>query len=348
MLRVSYQDLYDVLLRVLLKLGFEPERARRCAQLFADSNRDGVYSHGLNRLPRFLAMIQGGLINIHAEPELLASSGPMSSRPMSSGPMSSGPMERWDGKIGPGNLNAWQIMERAIALSREYGIGCVALANTNHWMRGGSYGWQAADAGVIGICWTNTLPNLPPWGATDPRVGNNPLVIAVPRPKGHVVLDMAMSQFSYGALASYRMRGELLPVDGGFDLEGRLTRDPGAIEASNRPLPMGFWKGSGLALMLDLLATQLSGGKASHQLEPVPERETRVSQVFIAIDSSSPHSAATASQVADQIIEHFQSPAYSAGERVRYPGYRVLQTRRENLANGIPVEPFIWQQLQSF
>jgi 3-dehydro-L-gulonate 2-dehydrogenase len=293
-------------------------------------------------------MIQSGLINIHAEPELLTSSGPMSSRPMSSGPMSSGPMERWDGKIGPGNLNAWQIMERAIALSREYGIGCVALANTNHWMRGGSYGWQAADAGVIGICWTNTLPNLPPWGAADPRVGNNPLVIAVPRPKGHVVLDMAMSQFSYGALASYRMRGELLPVDGGFDLEGRLTRDPGAIEASNRPLPMGFWKGSGLALMLDLLATLLSGGKASHQLEPVPERETRVSQVFIAIDSSSPHAAATASQVADQIIEHFQSPAYSAGERVRYPGYRVLQTRRENLANGIPVEPFIWQQLQSF
>jgi len=345
MLRVSYQDLYDVLLRVL---GFEPERARRCAQLFADSNRDGVYSHGLNRLPRFLAMIQSGLINIHAEPELLTSSGPMSSRPMSSGPMSSGPMERWDGKIGPGNLNAWQVMERAIALSREYGIGCVALANTNHWMRGGSYGWQAADAGVIGICWTNTLPNLPPWGAADPRVGNNPLVIAVPRPKGHVVLDMAMSQFSYGALASYRMRGELLPVDGGFDLEGRLTRDPGAIEASNRPLPMGFWKGSGLALMLDLLATLLSGGKASYQLEPVPERETRVSQVFIAIDSSSPHSAATASQVADEIIEHFQSPAYSAGERVRYPGYRVLQTRRENLANGIPVEPFIWQQLQSF
>ncbi len=343
MLRVSYQDLYDVLLRVLLKLGFEPERARRCAQLFADSNRDGVYSHGLNRLPRFLAMIQSGLINIHAEPELLTSSGPMSS-----GPMSSGPMERWDGKIGPGNLNAWQIMERAIALSREYGIGCVALANTNHWMRGGSYGWQAADAGVIGICWTNTLPNLPPWGAADPRVGNNPLVIAVPRPKGHVVLDMAMSQFSYGALASYRMRGELLPVDGGFDLEGRLTRDPGAIEASNRSLPMGFWKGSGLALMLDRLATLLSGGKASYQLEPVPERETRVSQVFIAIDSSSPHSAATASQVADQIIEHFQSPAYSADERVRYPGYRVLQTRRENLANGIPVEPFIWQQLQSF
>ncbi len=112
-------------------------------------------------------------------------------------------------------------------------------------MRGVATGWQASDAGVIGICWTNTLPNLPPWGALDPRVGNNPFVIAVPRPAGHIVLNMAMSQFSYRALASHRMRGELVQVDGEFDSEGRLTRDAGAIEDSNRPLPIGFWKGYG-------------------------------------------------------------------------------------------------------
>ncbi len=246
MLRVSYQELFDALLRVLLKLGFEPERARLCAQLFTDTSRDGVYSHGLNRFPRFVAMIRNGSIDIHAKPELVTGSGPL---------------ERWDGKIGPGNLNAHHCMDRTIALAREHGMGCVALANTNHWMRGGSYGWQAADAGMIGICWTNTLPNLPPWGAADPRVGNNPLVIAVPRADGHVVLDMAMSQFSYGTLASYRMRSELLPMDGGFDSNGRLTRVPGDIEASNRPLPIGFWKGSGLALMLDLVAAHVVGRK---------------------------------------------------------------------------------------
>src|SRR5206468_5083874 len=144
-------------------------------------------------------------------------------------------LERWDGGRGVGNLNAYACMEAAISLARRHGIGCVALANTNHWMRGGTYGWQAADAGLIGMCWTNTLPNLPPWGATVPRIGNNPLVIAVPRGKGtgeHVVLDMAMSQFSYGALASYRRRHEALPVPGGFDESGELTRDPEAIENS--------------------------------------------------------------------------------------------------------------------
>ena len=175
-------------------------------------------------------------------------------------------------------------MDGAIALARAHGIGCVALSNTNHWMRGGTYGWQAADAGVIGVCWTNTMPNLPPWGADTPRIGNNPLVIAVPRPEGHVVLDMAMSQFSYGALASYRLRGEQLPVPGGFDRDGALTRDPAAIEASRRPLPIGFWKGSGLALMLDMVAALLAGGRATHEIPQVPEQETGLSQVFLAFD----------------------------------------------------------------
>src|SRR6266853_4797293 len=270
-MRIAYPELFDGLLGVLLKLGFDQERGSLCARLFTDASQDGVYSHGLNRFPQFVRMIKSGVVNVAAEPEPIAGFGSL---------------EKWDGKSGPGNLNAYRSMERAILLSRERGIGCVALSNNNHWMRGGSYGWKAADAGVIGICWTNTLPNLPPWGASDPRVGNNPLVIAVPRSDGHVVLDMAMSQFSYGALSSYRARGELLPVDGGFDQEGRLTRVPGEIEASNRPLPVGFWKGSGLALMLDLLATLLSGGKASYQIEPIPERETGVSQVFIAIDPS--------------------------------------------------------------
>lgn len=332
MLRVSYQDLFDALLRVLLKLEFEPGAARLCAQLFADTSRDGVYSHGLNRFPRFVSMIRNGYVDVHAVPEVLAASGPM---------------ERWDGNIGPGNLNAYHSMERAIALAREHAMGCVALANTNHWMRGGSYGWQAADAGVIGICWTNTLPNLPPWGASDPRVGNNPLVIAVPRLEGHVVLDMAISQFSYGALASYRARGELLPVAGGFDLEGRLTRVPGEIEASNRPLPIGFWKGSGLALMLDLLAATLSGGKATHQITADPDRENGQSQVFIAFNAAALGKTDGDSRIADQIIEYFQLPPNSTGERIRYPGFRVLTTRRKNLANGIPVEPSVWRQLDT-
>src|SRR5437899_6135152 len=207
-MRVAYTDLIDALSGALVRLGFRPERAERCASLFADASRDGVYSHGLNRFPRFIATIRNGVVDVGAEPGCVARFGAF---------------ERWNGHRGPGNLNAYDAMARAIALARDHGVGSVALANTNHWMRGGSYGWQAADAGAVGICWTNTLPNLPPYGAADPRIGNNPFVVAVPRPRGHVVLDMALSQFSVGALASYRSRNERLPVAGGSAVAGTLS-----------------------------------------------------------------------------------------------------------------------------
>lgn len=328
MLRVSYQELFEALQSALLKLGIEPERASLCARLFTEATCDGVYSHGLGRFSRFVRTIHNGTVDVHARAELAAGYGAL---------------ERWDGKFGIGNLNAYQVMDRAIELARLHGMGCVALANTNHWMRGGSYGWQAADAGLIGICWTNTLANLPPWGATDPRLGNNPLVIAVPRPEGHVVLDMAMSQFSFGRLNSYQMSGRQLPVDGGYDLEGRLTRDPAAIEASGRALPIGYWKGSGLALLLDLMATMLSGGLATHQIARDPDLEKGLSQVFIALNLPALDKENLAAQVADQIIESVQTA--EASEGVRYPGENVLKTRRENLEQGIPVEQSAWDEL---
>ena len=329
-MRVAFQELFETLFHILLKIGFEEKRTALCARLFAETTCDGIYSHGLNRFPRFLKMIENGSIDVRAEPELVAAFGSL---------------ERWDGKSGAGNLNAYQSMERAIGLARDNGVGCVALANTNHWMRGGSYGWQAADAGLIGICWTNTLPNLPPWGASEPRLGNNPLVIAVPRSSGHIVLDTAMSQFSYGALESYRKRGEKLPVDGGFDSEGNLTRDAAEIEKSNRVLPIGYWKGSGLSLVLDMIAAMLSGGLATHQIQSDPERETGISQIFMAVNLPALDQDNFARRLADQILEHLQISTKS-GEQVRYPGENTLKTRKENMEKGVFVEPSVWNEIR--
>jgi 3-dehydro-L-gulonate 2-dehydrogenase len=303
--------------------GFSDARADLSSRLFAEASRDGVASHGLNRFPRFVQMIRNGVIDVRAEPVSVEARGGV---------------ERWDGRRGPGNLNAQASMARAIALAREHGVGCVALANTNHWMRGGSYGWQAADAGAIAICWTNTLANMPAWGGSVPAVGNNPLVIAVPRASGPLVLDIAMSQFSVGALTSYRARGERLPIAGGFDADGQLTDDPAAIESSGRLLPIGCWKGSGLAMMLDVIAALLSRGQATWQIPSVPEQETGLSQMFVAFDPALTPSAAP---VLDAVIEHLHGSARD-GETITYPGERTLATRRRNLELGVPVDRGIW------
>jgi 3-dehydro-L-gulonate 2-dehydrogenase len=329
--RIPFNEVRETLAGVLLKLGFTAERAQACARLFAETTCDGVYTHGINRFPRFVAMVRNGSIDVEAEPRLLARFGAL---------------ERWDGQKGPGNLNAQAAMERAMALSREHGVGCVSLGNTNHWMRGGSYGWQAAEAGLIGICWTNTMPNLPPWGGTKPCIGNNPLVVAVPREKGAVVLDMAMSQFSYGTLESYKKRGEMLPVDGGFDAEGNLTRDPAAIEQSQRPLPIGYWKGSGLSMVLEMIAAMTSLGKATHQLSTDPLLETGLSQVFLAMNPEALGTPAKAAQVADEIVASVHHcRAAEKGKKIRYPGEQTLCKRAENLKLGLPVEPAVWAQI---
>jgi 3-dehydro-L-gulonate 2-dehydrogenase len=329
--RIPFEEVQKTLAGVLRKLGFSAERAQTCARLFAETSRDGIYTHGINRFPRFVATIRNGCVDPAAEPEVTARFGAL---------------ERWDGRKGPGNLNALAAMDRAIVLARELGVGSVTLGNTNHWMRGGTYGWQAAEAGMIGICWTNTMPNLPPWGGTEPVIGNNPLVIAVPRAGGPVVLDMAMSQFSYGALESYRKRGEMLPVDGGFDAEGKLTRDPAAVEQSRRLLPAGYWKGSGLAVVLDMIAAMMSLGRATHEIAPDPLLEAGVSQVFLALNPGAFGPAPEAARIADAIVASLHKCAPAApGGKVRYPGEQTLLTRAENMRLGLPVEREVWAEI---
>jgi 3-dehydro-L-gulonate 2-dehydrogenase len=333
MLRVPYDDLYAALNRAMLLLGLAPGRAAQCARLFAETTRDGVYTHGLNRFPRFSASVANGSVDVNAEPTKTGGFGAI---------------ERWDGHRGVGNLNALACMERAIALAKEHGIGGVALANTNHWMRGGSYGLQAAEQGLFAICWTNTLANMPAWGAKTPTLGNNPLVIAAPRAGGHVILDMAMSQFSYGAIAGYSKRGQPLPVDGGFDSAGNLTKDAAAIEASQRALPVGYWKGSGLALVMDMLAAMLAGGLATHQIPRDPMRESGLSQIFLAIDPSSVASPEDLNRIADGVIESLrEATPVDPAKPVRYPGEQTMQLREENLRLGVPVDPEIWQQIST-
>jgi|WetSurMetagenome_2_1015567.scaffolds.fasta_scaffold74790_2 3-dehydro-L-gulonate 2-dehydrogenase len=329
--RIPPSVVLERLERLFVGLGFAPGRASLAARLFAEASIDGVASHGLNRVPRFVRQVRAGLVDPAAEPTLVEACGAW---------------ERWHGGHGAGSLNAWASAARAIELARRHGIGCVGLAHTNHWMRGGAYGWQAADAGCALLAWTNTMPNMAPWGAADPAVGNNPLVVAVPRDGGHVVVDMAMSQFSYGRLDTFARSQTPTPVPGGWDAEGRLTTDPAAVTASGRVVPTGYWKGSALAVVLDLLAVACSGGRATRDIPRDPELEGGMSQVFIAIDVARAASAGdTASRIAAVIEELASVPSLDSSAPVRYPGERALQARRENLERGVPVDDDVWREI---
>ncbi|MGA1198679.1 MAG: Ldh family oxidoreductase, partial [Candidatus Latescibacterota bacterium] len=170
--------------------------------------------------------------------------------------------------------------------------------------------------------------------------GNNPMVMSIPRDGGHLLLDMAMSQYSNGKLEILKQRGEELPLAGGYDGGGNLTCDPGAILASKRALPIGYWKGSALAVMLDILAAVISGGQSTHQIGAQGD-EYAVSQTFIALDVTSLVGQGVREQIVNDVVNDLQE----VGEGVRYPGAGMLRVRQESLEQGVLVDDGQWESL---
>ncbi|MBS1481962.1 MAG: 3-dehydro-L-gulonate 2-dehydrogenase [Clostridium sp.] len=330
-MRIPYETMVSEFERVLKKKGFKEDRARAAATIFAQNSLAGVYSHGLNRFPRVVEYLEKGEI----DPDIVAEC-----------ELKLGAFERWNGHRGFGPLNAKLAMDRACELAKKYGIGLVALGNNNHWMRGGSYGFQAADQGCIGICWSNTCPNMPAWGGKDRKIGNNPIIFAVPRSNGqHVVIDCAVSQFSYGKIEDCKLKGIELPVPGGYDTKGKLTTDPAEIEKTWRVLPMGYWKGSGISIALDLIATVLTNGNSVQTIGTFGD-EVGLTQVMIAIDPTKANSVELTDEIVDQIVADVKSSEpVEEGRDVLYPGEPEALTIQDNLANGIPVIEEKWNQV---
>jgi 3-dehydro-L-gulonate 2-dehydrogenase len=317
--------------RILLKHDFAEEKAATLANIYTVNSLEGVYTHGVNRFAKFIKYVTDGHIKPDEDAECIHSSGVL---------------EQWNGKLGPGPLNALACTDRAIEIADEHGMGCVALGNTNHWMRGGTYGWRAAKKGFAFVGWTNTIKNMPAWGGIDAKLGNNPLVIAVPYKTEAIVLDMAMSQFSYGALDLHVLRNKQLPVPGGYDKDGKLTTDPAAIRESERTLPIGYWKGSGLSLLLDLLATILSAGSPVFEISK-QNVENNLSQVFIAINLSTLKNASAIPVLLQHIMDDYHASIPDGNSKVLYPGERVVKVREENLKNGIPVIEKVWDEIMA-
>lgn len=331
-LLVPAQEMHSEFYRALIKHGVPENKAEICAQIFTYNTLDGVYTHGVYRFSRFIDYVKKGYIKSNLD--AVSKNG-------------QGGLEQWDGQSGIGPTNALQCTDRVMALAAKHGIGCVSLAYTNHWMRGGTYGWKAAKAGYVFIGWTNTIANMPAWGAIDSKLGNNPLVLAVPYQQDAIVLDMAMSQYSYGAMELKVLKKEKLPVPGGYDVDGKLTDDPQKVIDSRRTLPVGYWKGAGLSLLLDILATVLSGGKSTAEISKQPA-ESNISQVFIAIDISKLSHYKSIGSMIEKIIEDYhESVPVNSKEKIRYPGERVLATRAENQRQGISVLRKVWEEIKA-
>ena len=331
MMYVKYEEAVEKMAKGLERY-LDKETAVRFAEIFAGNSLDGVYSHGMNRYARYLGDMECGLCDAKVtEAERISGVGGL---------------EVWDAHFGVGPLIAQQMANRAFELAKTHGIACVALRNNSHWLRAGRYGLMMADAGMMGICMTNTCMNLVAYGAQVPSTGNNPITFAIPRKAGSLVMDMAVSQYAFGKLEIMAQEGGMLDTACGYDLEGNLTNDPKKITESKLMMPMALWKGSALSIMIDLMTSMLSLGRTSMVIGNPSDGEAGMSQMFICMNPAAVVDMDKAEEQMEKTIEFLNGLEPKAGmSGVHAPGQNLEKTRERNRERGIPVTEETWQKI---
>src|SRR6202166_636514 len=255
-----------------------------------------------------------------------------------------------DGDNGMGHLVMTRAANEAIAMARETGVAWVGVRRSNHAGPAGLYAEMPTAHGMIGLYAAVANANhMATWGGTDLLLGTNPLAIGVPSGSGPMVLDMATSIVAYGTVKKYSLRGLTMP-EGWF-----VKPDTGdAITDPNRSgegilLPMGEYKGAGLALMLGLLGGVLNGaafGRDVVDFNADDGSETNTGHFMVAIDIARFVPLATFTAEVDRHVRDFRASKRLPGvDDIRLPGDRRAQCRAERLRDGVPIAPALLAQL---
>lgn len=332
-IRVPHSKLMTIIRDALASLDVPPHICNIEAEIMAEADLLGVPSHGIRMLPGLVRGMRNGKCKPNPQIKIL----------------SEHPATIFiDGDNGPGRYVSLNAMMRAVDKAKTFGIGACLATRVTHWGRAFAYAYRAAQNNVIGICTTNAVPNMLSWNSTQPLLGNNPLGIGVPRPgREPIVLDLAMSQAALGKVGTYSREKKSAPLGWGLDANGNPTNDPQAILASKRLLPFGDHKGTGLALMMELLTGALAGTMLSHQVIEHDNTglDPNTSKLFIAIDPGAFSSIDQLGEKIEQLARwlHDTEP----GLTITFPGDRSWQARVEYLRAGIPIHRDIVEQLKS-
>ena len=316
---LSADDLRSFATALLGAGGFTPEDARQTADLLVWANLHGVDSHGVLRIPRYVEMVEKGLIVSGGTIETVRSTGAITVL---------------DGGRCPGAVGLNRAVEVAAALAPEHGLGWCAIRNTSHCGAIGYYTGALARQGLVGIAMSASKPLMSYYGAKGEALSTNPLSIAVPSASGApVVLDMSTAAVALGKIMAAKDAGRAIPEGWGVDADGQPTTDPAQVDAL---LPMAGPKGSGLSLMIELLASVLAGAPV---IAPslLKTGKGAFNGMVMAVDPAAfgaPEDFLTGVAELETAI-HGLSPA---GESpVLLPGERGRRTAAERAATGIPL-----------
>lgn len=316
-LAVGADELRSCVENVFQAYGLPPEDAWVVADNLVDADLRGVHSHGVWRVAPYVEMLRQG--TAVAQPSL-------------TWVRDEGPQAVLDAGRALGQVGALAAVRELLARAGRFGLAAIAVRNNTHIGTLAYWARMAAGAGCVGIVVSNAGIHMAPWGGREKLVGNNPLAIAAPTARGWALaLDMAMSVAAGGKITVAKLRGTEVPLGWGLDTQGRPTTDPHAVHSL---LPMGAHKGYGLAVMLDVLAGVLSGGRFGAMLG-LPGH----SQFLLALQIERYLPLAEFYLRLDQVIDQIQeSPPAVGGERLYLPGEIEQELRQRRLHEGIPLD----------
>jgi len=251
-----------------------------------------------------------------------------------------------DANKGSGFVAATKAMQKAIEKARNTGVACVLVRNSNHYGTSGYYANIAAEAGMIGIAFTNSGPEMAPWGAKTGVLGTNPWGIAVPRSQDfNLILDMALTMSGQGMIRLAYREGKSVPITWAMTKEGKPSTNPAEL-LDGLQLPIGEFKGSGLSFMTDVISGVLSGSKFG--MDTFTDlQDLGVGHTFIALDPAAymePDEFESRLAVFVQQVKQAQ-PIHPDGE-ILLPGELEHRRMQERLDLGIPVDAETLEKLR--
>jgi ureidoglycolate dehydrogenase (NAD+) len=330
--RIPADKLSTFVVGVLAAVGVPRADAAIVADCLLTANLSGIDSHGVVRLAHYVTRLENG--TIRAQPELR-----FERRAPSMGIM--------DGGDGLGHVVTYHACTHAMQLAEKSGSGIVSVRNSSHFGMTGFYILRIVSAGYAGMMMTDTDAFQIPFGARAPFFGTNPIAFGFPTDGIPVILDMATTSIPYGKIALAQTEGRAIPADWGFDAEGNPTTDPNAIAGMH---PIAGPKGSGLAMVIDIFCSVLSGmpwGPHINAMYGELDAPRKLGHFIAAYHLKRLMPLETFKRRLGEMLSEFGNlPPAEGFERVYYPGQIEGLRREQRRAEGVPIDPGLYGELE--
>jgi LDH2 family malate/lactate/ureidoglycolate dehydrogenase len=323
--RVEARELLALVTAIFLRCGMDARDAGLLADSLVQADLGGVHSHGVLRVPEYVRKLTREGVDPRGRPRVVRDSGACLVV---------------DGGNSMGQIGAHFAMERVIERAATTGIAAAAIRGSNHCGAVATFAAQALPHDMIGLATTNALPTMAPCGGAERLLGINPLAIAIPTGKERpIVYDAAFSASAHGKIRVYQQKGLPLPEGWALDREGRPTTDPAAA-IDGLLTPIGGFKGTGLATIMGILSSMLSGASYGTELGSMEEgpRPGQDGHFVAAIRVEAFEKVERFKARVDQAIQQLHACRLAPGfDRIYAPGEKEALNREAYRQEGIPL-----------